>query len=227
MIGAAINLNDVLKRKFRPFSLLLQLLLLWALILTGSISSFIAFTVTLFVAAISHGSAKLRSLILVCATLLVAFFLVQKTGLYDFVERFKSTTSGRYNTSQSRVFNWRSSLDGITSSFRGLLLGTGLDKDSGLVQSRSFETLQVHNSLLQSLYQGGLIFAIGIVILISRALSMARQLLVSNTRILLYPCISALIFSMTSPLMNSRYIWFPFLIALSNYDTTDQAAKRT
>lgn len=227
LIGVAINLNDVLKRKFRPFNLILQLLLLWALILTGSISSFIAFTFTLFVAAMSHRSAKLRSLILVCATLLVAFFLVQKTGLYDFVERFRSTTSGRYNTSQSRIFNWRSSFDGITISFRRLLLGVGLDKDSGLVQSRNYEILQIHNSLLQSLYQGGLIITVGILVLISRALSLARQLLFSNTRILLYPCTSALIFSMTSPLMNSRYIWFPFLIALSNHETTDQTANKT
>lgn len=221
LIGIAINLNAVLKRSFRPFNSFLQLLLLWALILTGSISSFIAFTITLFVAAMYHPSAKLRSLVLLYAIAGVSILLVQKLGIYDFVERFRSATSGRYNTSQSRVINWSSSLEGIFTSFRSLLLGNGLDKDSGLVQSRNFEILQVHNSFLQLIYQGGLIFSAGIVFLISKALYVARQLTVSDARILIYPCTSALIFSMTSPLMNSRYIWFPFLVALSNLGLRD------
>ncbi len=226
LIGIAINLNAVLKRSLRPFNLIMQLLLLWALILTGSISSFIAFTITLFVAAMYHPSAKLRSLVFLYAIAGLSIFLVQKFGIYDFTERFRSTTSGRYNTSQSRVINWSSSLDGIFTSIRTFLLGHGLDRDSGLIQSKNFEILQVHNSFLQIFYQGGLIFAAGVVFLISKALYVARQLKVSEVRILIYPCISALIFSMTSPLMNSRYIWFPFLVALSNHGLKDQSAKK-
>jgi len=225
LIGIAINLNSILKRSFRPFNALLQLLLLWALILTGSISSFIAFAVTLSVAAMYHPSAKFRSLFLLYAIAGVSILLVQKLGIYDFMERFRSATSGRYNTLQSRITNWSSSLDGISSSLQSLLLGNGLSKDSGLIQSRNFEVLQVHNSLLQVIYQGGLIFSAGILFLITKAFSIAKQLTVSNSRILIYPCTSSLVFCMTSPLMNSRYIWFPFLVALSNYGLRDQSTK--
>ena len=225
LIGVAINLNTVLSRHPKLVNLALQPILMWALILTGSISSFIAFTITLLVAAISHSSAKFKFLLFFSMTLFLVSFLIQKLGAYDFVERFRSATSGRYNTSQSRIFNWKSSLDGILSSLHSLLLGSGLDKDSGLIESKSLEVLQVHNSLLQLLYQGGLIFSVGVIVLVRRALSIAKRFSVSDARVLVYPCVSALFFSMTSPLMNSRYIWFPFLLSLANFDLNMQPAK--
>ena len=226
LIAIAINLNAILKRSFRLFNAFLQLILLWALMLTGSISSFIAFTVTLFIAAMYHPTAKLRSFVLIFSIAGVSILFVQKLGIYDFLERIKSTTSGRYNTSHSRIINWRSSLDGIFSSLRTLLLGNGLSKDSGLIQSRNFEVLQVHNSFLQMIYQGGLLFSVGIFLLISKAFSTARQFAVSDSKILIYPCTSSLVFCMTSPLMNSRYIWFPFLVALSSYGLYGQSTKK-
>jgi hypothetical protein len=215
LIGTSIVLTFLVERqKIKLYSFLL-FIILWALILTGSISSFIAFFFTLLFSIMRRDRNRLGAFILIFSLIIFAVYLLQKFGFYDFVGRFRSTTSGRYNTSLSRILNISTSIKSITSDLHTFFLGVGLDKDSGLVQSDNQEILQVHNSLLQIFYQGGFFFMVSIIYLTSKGVNAALKLRPQLVHKLILPCVAAIIFSFTSPLMYSRYIWFPLILCLS------------
>lgn len=213
--GLALTLSLVSTRhmtKLRSFQIALFPLLLVSLLLSGSVSGYISAGISLLSILFSYSRIKFRSKIQITVIATIVLVYLSKYHFYDPISRISKATTGRYDTASSRISNWKSSWDSITGSLSNFLLGHGLDLESGKVTNRFGEILSPHNLILQVWLQGGTILMIGIVWMIIKSLKVVKTL-AADFGLNYFPWwICSVTFSMTSPLMFTRYIWLPILI---------------
>lgn len=200
-----------LDRRKRLLRLTLTTISLFALVLTGSLSGYIATLAGLLVYFYrENGSFISKKNLISVSSLLVFLFILNDA--FRISERISHATTGRYDTASSRLENWKLV---ITSSYKDLptfLFGNGLNPQNNLVVVSTGELLGPHNIILQCLSAGGVVFAIGIFMFLFQILVIAFR---NRTSLDFLPLlVSSFMFAMTSPLMYSRYVWLPFLLAL-------------
>lgn len=187
------------------------LVCVFALIMTGSLSGYIATLigslVFIFRQNRSHVSKK-NSFYFASITVLILIL----NKFFEISSRITHATTGRYDTASSRVESWKIVVKSSSEYLGTFLIGKGLHpKNSGLLTSTG-ELLAPHNLILECLSAGGIMFAIGILMLLTQILIKSFKRRASYD---FFPLlVSSFIFAMTSPLMYSRYIWLPFLLSL-------------
>lgn len=117
------------------------------------------------------------------------------------------------STLQSRLESDIFALDGIA---REPFLGVGLDSASG----GTFDGVTLtHNMFLLAWFQGGLMFVLALVTVILFASQQLRSVprhFAAPTKVgLVASLISALLFSMTGPVLFERWFWLPIILALA------------
>lgn len=141
----------------------------------------------------------------IAQTLGLATYNTQATGL---------------NTSKSRMETIRLGVTqflapphlGADRVWKYPFLGSGLDPEAGLILG----PLQVHNVLVAALYQGGVVLAVALTLLLWRHW---RLMLTPDKHGLVVTLgagyLAALTFSMTAPSMYNRYLWLPAALLLA------------
>jgi hypothetical protein len=212
-----------LKPKFRFVKALILTITLFALGSTGSISGLIASLVgyLLYLIYQNAKSARFQRFQLFFFGLVAIFALNRYLSISS---RFKHATSGRYDTAATRIENWTSTLSIATDSLKNLLFGRGLHPKDNVVITSTGELLGPHNFILEGLSAGGIFFSIGLLIYLIQILALSYKQKIPNNFIPLLG--SSLIFAMTSPLMYSRYIWLPFLLALQQALLNERLGRR-
>ena len=186
---------------------------IFALVLTGSLSGYIA-TLIGFLVFIFRENVHIVSKRDKVYFLSVVVFIFILNEIFEISGRISHATNGRYDTASSRVENWKLAINSSSESLSTFLFGNGLHPKDTVLLSSTGELLAPHNIILECLSAGGIMFAIGIFMFL-------LQILIGTMRIRLnydfLPLLAAsFMFAMTSPLMYSRYIWLPFLLALQN-----------
>jgi hypothetical protein len=120
------------------------------------------------------------------------------------------------NTVNPRINTDKNAWSGIVAS---PVVGRGLDPASGLVYyDPDLGVLYpTHNFILTLWYQGGLVFLLGALIAIAAAFRRmlgARQRNAS-TDMIFAGAITVLLFTMQAPAMFDRYLWLPFVLAMT------------
>lgn len=205
--------TKIMRYTFTTFSIL-------ALIFTGSISGYISTLVGLLLIYFRH--SKKRIVIKDFLKLpILAGFTFAANNLFQISERYRHATSGRYDTAGSRIENWKSTLEMALKDLKSLMIGNGLHPADNIIASSNGEKLTPHNIFLESLSAAGIFFAIGILVYLCQVLIIVVK---KNEYFDFFPLlVASLIFAMTSPLMYSRYIWLPFLIALTFSTRKDES----
>jgi len=193
------------------FKLIVWTLTCIALIFTGSVSGYMASFIGIIVYIYRNNSRAFKMKNLIFGLMIgIGLFAINK--FFNISNRINHATSGRYDTSESRIENWRVTLESSFESLKTLFFGRGLNPKNNTFLSNAGEILGPHNIFLQCLSAAGVFFAIGVSIYLFQILKVS----ISNTSTFdFYPLlVTSLVFSLTSPLMYSRYIWLPFLLAL-------------
>ena len=193
------------------FMTMILAIMLIALVFTGSVSGYIASIIGV-VTFFYRNSLRKVTLKDFSFGLMLSVGIVALNKFFDISNRINYATSGRYNTSESRIENWRVTLESTFENLTTLFFGLGLNPKNNTFLSESGEVLGPHNILLQCLSAAGVFFAIGISIYLIQIFKLSF----SNTSLFdFFPLlITSLVFALTSPLMYSRYIWLPFLLSL-------------
>lgn len=183
---------------------------IFALTLTGSLSGYIATLIgsLVFVYREKHSFlSKKNSIYFVSITGFILFL----NENFEISSRITHATTGRYDTASSRVENWKLVLKSSSENLPTFLFGNGLHPKSNILLASTGEQLAPHNIILECLSAGGIMFAIGIFVFLAQILVTSFRFRTSYD---FFPLlIASFIFAMTSPLMYSRYIWLPFLLA--------------
>lgn len=188
-----------------------------ALIFTGSVSGLLSVTIAILLSKNTKSSFNFKGKILSLTFFLVAVYFIQRYEIYDVIGRIQSATSGRYNTLNTRELNITAGIHGIFSSVAIFFFGTGLGGETGFVLDSTGGFFQVHNSLIQAWYQGGILTVIGIFIVWVRPiLQSGDSSKFSANQAFQMSATCAVIFGMTSPIMNQRYIWIPILCLIAS-----------
>ena len=183
------------------------------LVLSGSVSGMLAAVLgsatLLVLRGIPLGRVAVAAVVAGAALWLAGGVLGETQGALRPAERVKqvlglSGGDASLNTSASR---W----DTIVLGWRGFLedpfTGAGLDARSSLV----VETLGVHSLPVAALYQGGAVFALGLlgclVVAVVRAVRAVPRTPI-QVRVLAVG-VTALVFSATAPSLYNRYLWVP------------------
>lgn len=209
------------------------------LILSGSVSGMIAAVVGIFALLIWHRLhlgkiLALGALMVAGASWAISAMSVQDNALTP-VERIQQATGlsggdASLNTSASR---WESIVAGWEGFIQNLFLGVGLEPAAAV----TVVDLPAHNFFVAALYQGGLIFTLGLVVvlvqLVLRGLRSAwRRGLPAAAAA---GTVTALVFAMSAPSFFNRYFWLPLALAavasrikadarpLQSVDLADQA----
>ncbi|MGX5357816.1 O-antigen ligase family protein [Kocuria sp. KH4] len=191
------------------------------LILSGSVSGMIAAVVGIFALLIWHrlhlGKILALGVLMVAgASWAISAMAVQDNALTP-VERIKQATGltggdAGLNTSATR---WESIVAGWEGFIQNLFLGAGLEPAAAVTAV----DLPAHNFFVAALYQGGMIFTVGLVIilvrLVWRGLRSAWQRGVPAAAAA--GMITALVFAMTAPSFFNRYFWLPIALAAVAY----------
>lgn len=204
-------------RGIRFWMLVAVALGLAGLVLSGSVSGMIATAVGVIYLIlrgnIRPGRAILLSVVSIAGLAVVLDLQSQNQAALNPIERLRQTIglvgeSDSLNTTASRLDTMQY---GMHSFLSNPLVGVGLDPQSAV----AVDGLAVHNLLIASLYQGGLLVFLALIIPI---ISAWRRLWVpkpvppfamqANVAFL-----SALVFAMTAPSFFNRYFWVP--VALS------------
>jgi hypothetical protein len=197
----------------RFLKLAATLICVLALIFTGSISGYIATLIgsLVFVYRNNRTFVSKKNLIYL-SSMSVFLFIIERN--FEISGRISHATSGRYDTASSRVENWRIAIDSSSDNLSTFLFGNGLHPKNNVLLASTGELLAPHNILLECLSAGGVFFAIGIFMFLA-------QILIGTFKVrsgydFLPLLVASFTFAMTSPLMYSRFIWLPFLLALQN-----------
>ncbi len=183
------------------------------LVLSGSVSGMLAAvlgsTALLLLRGIPVGRVAVAAVVAGAALWFAGGVLGETQGALRPAERVAqvlglSGGDASLNTSASRwdtiVLGWRGFLQDPVS-------GAGLDARSSLV----VDTLGVHSLPVAALYQGGVLFAAGLLgCLVVAALRAARAVPRTALQARVYAVgVTALAFSATAPSMYNRYLWVP------------------
>lgn len=192
------------------FMTMILTITLIALVFTGSVSGYIASIIGVVTFFYRNNLRKVTFKNLSFG-LMFSVGIVALSKFFDISNRINDVKSGRYNTSESRIENWRVTLESTFENLTTFFFGLGLNPGHTFL-SESGELLGPHNMLLQYLSAAGVFFAIGISIYLIQIFKLSF----SNTSLFdFFPLlITSLVFALTSPLMYSRYIWLPFLLSL-------------
>jgi hypothetical protein len=112
------------------------------------------------------------------------------------------------NTTASRLETIRAGADGFVTN---PLFGRGLDIDSTAV----IGDLGVHNIVVAAAYNGGLLLALGLVLVLGRAVFLAFQRAPAEWPILTQlnvTVIAAVVVALTTPSLFNRYLWVPLVL---------------
>jgi O-antigen ligase len=215
-MGIAVGIGFIIARGTVPgrfTALLLTAVLLVGLILSGSVSGMIAVVVAVLIyllrGAIKPGAAILFLLIGI-AVLAVTSTIQSAAGGLGPVERFLRalglTDNGLYATSDIRSETYDAAWASI---IQNPIFGQGMDTSSAVADGR----FPVHNLLLASLFQGGLLVLIALAAMITRPIRSnwwwgGRDRSLLGTQ-LLATAAGAFVFAMTAPSMYNRYFWVP------------------
>ena len=215
----AIALSLLVKN--RAFGLVVSAACVVGLILSGSVTGMIGATAGILVILLTGKRKILKVILLVVAGWLV-WLLVNNLdrffpGAASPLKRLADTTGNGVgdSTLQSRILTDQFAWAHITANpFNGVgLAGT----DGATYDGRTL----THNLVLLAWYQGGILVAAAIiasvVIAFIAAVRLSRNRGIGIGLVLLSGVVSAVIFSMTGPVLYDRWFWFPLLIAISLY----------
>lgn len=190
-------------------------LVIIGLLLTGSISAIISTLIGSAVALtlILKTNPSSKSTFKFGVIVIFGIFLSYSNNVFNIKERLKNATSGRYDTVASRYQNYSESIDAIFGDLPSLIFGNGLSQSQAIVQSQIAYSYAPHNYILQLLFQGGLLFTLLVVIYQINALRNSWKSVPFVTIQLNSIMASQVFFALTSPVMFSRYLWFPFVLA--------------
>lgn len=193
-----------------------------ALIGTGSVSGMACALIGTVVLLVRRG-IKIHVLV-VTAIAVVSIYTVATSlqhkgsgeNLNPFARIAQTTGHGTgYNTVNPRIATWKAATDGIIAS---PVIGHGLDLQSSLVyfDPSLLISYPTHNLPLLLWYQGGILFLFGFAIMMASAVRRLMGPRRDPTRdIVLAGAVVVLAFSMQSPEMFDRWLWLPFLLAMT------------
>jgi len=208
--------------KIRFLKGLILIIALFALGSTGSISGYISSLVGFLLYVMNQSGIRkgINKFKLPFLGVIAAYIL---NRYLDVQSRFEHATSGRYDTAGSRLENWIATVQYSTKNASNFFFGRGLHPKDNIITAPTGELLAPHNIILESLSAAGIFFAIGILIYLIQIIKLSLKPKQSYN---LTPLLAAsFIFAMTSPLMYSRYIWLPFLLALQQSLLNEQAER--
>lgn len=215
-IALSIRLRMKIKAGFLYWKVIQISSIALALILTGTISAYIAFICSILINAKRVGSIKRVVLVITqVIAILTIILILQKFMIYDFSGRFIHASTGRYSTIDSRLMNLGASIHEIFYSAKDFFIGRGLDGYAAFVYGSNGEYLQTHNLVLQAWMQGGFLFLVGILIYLIKAFNHKDNVEEITILPIKTAATTALIFSMTSPLLFARYIWIPIVLLVA------------
>lgn len=194
----------------RLLKLATTLVCIFALTLTGSLSGYIATLLgsLVFIYRENHSIFSKKNSIYFLS---VGGFILILNQIFEISGRITHATTGRYDTASSRVENWKLVVTTSSENLSTFLFGNGLNPKNNVLLASTGELLAPHNIILECLAAGGIMFAIGIFMFLTQIFTGALS---RKTSYDFFPLlVSSFIFAMTSPLMYSRYIWLPFLLA--------------
>ena len=184
-----------------------------ALIFTGSISGYISTLIgsLVFIYRNNRTLISKKNSIYIFS---ISVFILVINRRFEISDRITHATTGRYDTASSRFENWILAIESSSENLSTFLFGNGLHPENNVLLASTGELLAPHNIFLECLLAGGIFFAVGIFMFLT-------QILVGAFKARsIYDClplvVASFMFAMTSPLMYSRYIWLPFLLALQN-----------
>lgn len=195
----------------RLLKLTTTLICIFALTLTGSLSGYIATLIgsLVFVYRQKHSFVSKKNSIYFAS---ITGFILILNEIFEISSRITHATTGRYDTASSRFENWKLVVTSSSENLSTFLFGNGLNPKNNVLLASTGEQLAPHNIILECLSAGGIMFAIGIFMFLAQILVTSFRL---STGYDFFPLlVSSFMFAMTSPLMYSRYIWLPFLLAL-------------
>ncbi len=185
------------------------------ILLTGSISAILSTSFGILIALLLYSRESLRkkSALRIGIISVFAAFILYSRNVFSIKQRIQGATTGRYDTVSSRFQNYSESVGAIFTDLPHLIFGHGLSQSQAIVQSQVAYSYAPHNYILQMLYQGGLFFTI---LVLAYQLSALRNLTKSAGFMrnqLISVMASQVFFALTSPVMFTRYLWFPFIFA--------------
>ena len=202
------------------------LLTTYALIISGSVTGYIAVSLAIVWIILSKFNASRLQKVGILTFVLFLYYVLKVFHIYDVTSRVRNASSGRYDTFDSRLINVLSAINGIFESSRSFLFGHGLDSYSGLVDSGTGYPLAVHNILVQAFFQGGFLFFLGYSSFWVIFFKYATILEKNNLGVYKPIIITALVFGSANPIMYSRYLWMPGLIVAALYARNHQKLRR-
>jgi O-antigen ligase len=185
-------------------------------ILSGSVSGFLAIAVAVIYIVLRRGIA-FRRLFFAGVLTAVGFYIANTVLAANSValtplQRIEATlgissTVADVNTASSRLETDRLGWEGFLAH---PLTGVGLDGPSALVMGN----LGVHNFWIAALYQGGIFIALGLaVVVIGIMASGLRHTPRSTVPLAIYASVLAMLaFAMTAPSFFNRYFWVPLAL---------------
>jgi hypothetical protein len=231
----AIGLLLHLGRGRYYFRVICVVIIATALIFSASVSGMAGTLLGIFILLLKRGLKP--SAILGTAAILALVFIGATSLLgsgkggenLNPIARLEQTTSSSssYNTVNSREATWSNAWKGIQES---PVWGHGLDAKSVLVyyDPYLFVSYPAHNILLCIWYIGGLWFVIGYAICFGSAF--ARLSKKGNPDpikdIIFSGAIAVLVFTLVSPELFDRWLWLPFVLAMTFPPVTAKAKER-
>jgi len=188
------------------------------LVLSGSVAGMLVAAVIAGVAVILVRSTLRRRLALIIGVLaalaaVIAWPMSQSGGL-DPIERFSQAvglTAGNDPTTNTLDSRWTTIIVGWSRFLDAPFRGHGLDPGSADV----YAGLPPHNLWVGALYQGGLIFTIGITLVIATScyVGLRRFRLSPTACSAAFMALGAVFFALTAPSFYNRYFWLPLALA--------------
>lgn len=143
----------------------------------------------------------------------------QVLGIRTYVEAGQGV---ELDTADSRLGTYALGIEGLTSN---PFLGKGLDYESGLTSER----LQVHNIILASAYQGGILVCLAILIALLRGATRAFKVRAKDVvpEQIVIALTAAIFFAMTGPSLYNRHLWIPIALTcvVSSMSRTGSATE--
>ncbi|MFW3386671.1 UNVERIFIED_CONTAM: O-antigen ligase family protein [Kocuria sp. CPCC 205274] len=186
-------------------------------ILSGSVSGMIAAAAGVLALLVWHRLSipKLIGLVVVMSvgTWVAVASMSANTVALTPVERFLQSTGltgdSSLNTTASRWDSIRAAWEIFVAS---PLLGEGLEPTA----SYAIGTLPAHNLIVAALFQGGLIFTLGLTLVCVLALcrGLRDQWVRGVSTAAAAGAVAAFVFAMTAPSFYNRYFWVPLILAV-------------
>jgi O-antigen ligase len=193
-------------------------LIIFGLLLSGSVSAMLAALAATFVLLVLR-RVNLRRVI-TGAIVIVAVYAaaVGLLGATNPIGRFQSTVgnSSTVNTGTLRVSTYKAAWHGIAED---PLVGHGLDQVSGGVYFDFYSgaAYAPHNFVLIDWYQGGFLFLFGslmaVFIALWRMFKLRRR--DPTTDIIFAGGVASLAYAQTAPVIFQTYFWLPFVLAMT------------